>query len=155
MRTTIAVLVLAATLPACTMRSSPALTSLPAPRTPTDVDRMFGERMNAGDLDGLLALYEPGATLVRGDRTAATGHAAIRTELAAILALKPRIVMNVKTVFHGGGDLAVLYNDYSATATNPDGSPLSITGKAIEVVRRQRDGTWRFVVDDPNARDPR
>jgi hypothetical protein len=40
-------------------------------KTPEDVDRLFEERINAGDLDGVLALYEPGATLVlpEGDIT--------------------------------------------------------------------------------------
>ncbi len=27
-----------------------------------------------------------------------------------------------------------------------------LAGKAIEVVRRQADGTWRFAIDDPYAR---
>jgi ketosteroid isomerase-like protein len=42
-----------------------------AAKTPEDVDRLFEERVNAGDVDGVLALYEPGATLVmpEGDLT--------------------------------------------------------------------------------------
>jgi hypothetical protein len=46
-------------------------------KTPEDVARLFEERINAGDLDGVLALYEPGATLVlpEGD---VTGVAAFR-----------------------------------------------------------------------------
>ena len=46
-----------------------------------------------------------------------------------------------------GDDLAVLYNDWTITA-----SGLSLSGKAIEVVRRQPDGTWKFVIDDPFGR---
>ena len=29
--------------------------------TPEDVHRLWGETMNAGDLEGILALYEPAA----------------------------------------------------------------------------------------------
>src|SRR4029079_16743623 len=81
------------------------------PRAPQDCDRVFGERLNAGDLDGLVALYERSASLVRADRTAAVGHEAIGDELTGIVALRPKITMNVKQVFSGGDDVAVLYND--------------------------------------------
>jgi hypothetical protein len=30
---------------------------------------------------------------------------------------------------------------------------MQLSGKAIEVCRRQPDGTWLFVIDDPYARD--
>jgi len=46
----------------------------------------------------------------------------------------------------------VLYNDWTGTMKGPDGAPVKMAGKAIEIVRRQPDGTWRFVVDDPFAR---
>jgi len=125
------------------------------PRSPQDCDRMFGERMNAGDLDGLVALYERSAALVRSDHTAAVGHEAIAEDLAGIVALRPQITMNVKQVFSGGDDVAVLYNDWHLVATDPEGKRIELDGRAIEIVRRQADGTWRFVIDDPYARDAR
>lgn len=124
----------------------------PAPRTPEDTDRLFAERLNAGDVEGVVALYEPGATLVRQDGTAALGTAAIREEIAGIAALRPQIAMHVVKVLAGGDEVAVLYNDWHATGTASDGTRLDISGRATEVVHRQPDGTWRFVVDDPNAR---
>ena len=121
-------------------------------RTPEDCDRLFAERVNAGDVDGVARLYEPRATLVQQDGSAATGAGAIRDALAGFAALKPRLTMNVTRVVKSGDDLAVLYNDWTLVGTGPDGKPLEMTGKAIEVVRRQRDGTWLFAVDDPFAR---
>ncbi|HEY5645551.1 MAG TPA: hypothetical protein VIS76_06410 [Pseudomonadales bacterium] len=35
--------------------------------SPADVDRLFGELTNAGDVEGLVASFEPDATLVDGD----------------------------------------------------------------------------------------
>lgn len=124
-----------------------------AARTPEDADRLFGERANAGDVDGVVALYEPTATLVRQDRTMAVGTAAIREEIAALAALRPHITMGVFRVLRGGDDIAVLYNDWYATGTDRDGKHVELTGHASEIVRRQRDGTWRFVVDDPDGRN--
>jgi uncharacterized protein (TIGR02246 family) len=121
-----------------------------AARTPEDVDRLFGETINAGDLEGAVALYEPGATLVlpEGD---VTGTAAIREALVPLLAAKLQLRMNVVKVVRAG-DVAVLYNEFSGSATGPDGAKVEMQGKAMEVVRRQADGTWRFIVDDPYAR---
>lgn len=118
-----------------------------AARSPADVDRLFGEYANAGDLDALVGLYEPTAVLamVPGGPPL-VGTAAIRDGLAGFLATKPRLEMNVVKVIRAGDDLAILYNDFRQTAPEP------LAGKAIEVVRRQADGTWRFVIDDPFAR---
>jgi uncharacterized protein (TIGR02246 family) len=123
-------------------------------RTPADVDRLFGERVNAGDVDGVVALYEPTATLLGLDGTRAIGHAAIRQAIAGLVALKPRMTMNVDTVVEAG-DIAALYNDWHMTGIGPDGQPLEVRGHALEVVRRQADGRWLFVIDDPDARRAR
>jgi ketosteroid isomerase-like protein len=121
-------------------------------RNPEDLDRLFGERLNAGDVDGVVALYEPTATLVRQDRSAAIGTAAIHEEIAGFAALRPHITLNVFRVLTGGADVAVVYDDWTATGTDPKGKHLEFSGHASEVVRRGPDGSWRFIVDDPDAR---
>jgi uncharacterized protein (TIGR02246 family) len=117
-------------------------------KKPEDVDRLFEERVNAGDLEGVLALYEPGATLVmpEGDMT---GAAAVRDSWSQLLAAQPQVQTHVTKVVRVGDDLAVLYNEWSGSMTGSDGQPTALAGKATEVVRRQADGTWRFIVDDP------
>ena len=120
-------------------------------RTPEDVDRLFGECINSGNLEGVVALYEPDAVLLlaEGDFR---GTAALREALGRLIAAKLKLRMNVTKVVQVGEDLAVLYNDWHGSMVNADGEAVEGEGKAIEVVRRQSDGTWRFVVDDPNAR---
>lgn len=121
-----------------------------APRTPEECDRLFAEYASAGDVDGLVSLYEPDGCLTGADGTTALGHEAIRAALAPFAGGDVKMRMNVVKVVRAA-DLAVLTNEWRATGRNPDGSPLAISGRAIEVVRRQPDGTWRFVVDDPYA----
>jgi len=123
-------------------------------RTPADVDRLFGEHVNAGDVDAVVALYEPTATLLGLDGAPATGHAAIRTAIGGLVALRPRMTMNVTKVVEAG-DVAALYNDWHMAGTGPDGKPLEVHGHALEIVRRQPDGRWLFVLDDPDARRAR
>jgi uncharacterized protein (TIGR02246 family) len=121
-------------------------------RTPEEVDRLFAQAVEAADVEALVALYEPGGTLMAQDGGAAVGHAAIREALAGLTGMRPRLRMNVFRVARSGDDLAVLYNDWILTAVGPDGGTVEMTGRAMEVVRRQADGTWRFAVDDPWAR---
>jgi hypothetical protein len=58
---------------------------------PEDLGRLFVQRANAGDLEGLVALYEPDAVLAfpRGKLT--TGRDAIRREYEQFLAGKPTL----------------------------------------------------------------
>ncbi len=115
--------------------------------SPERCDELFGRYLNDGNLDLLVALYEPEASLVGQDGTPTRGTAAIREALQGFIAQRPKITMKVVKVVRGGDDLAVLYNDWSAEMAGT-----KMNGKAIEIVRRQPDGGWLFAVDDPFAR---
>lgn len=121
-------------------------------RSPEECDRLFGEYVSAGDLDKVVALYEESASFVQHDGRVAQGHPAIRQALSGLAAMRPRLRLNVVKVVAGAGDLAIVYNDWEMSATGPDGRPIERAGKAIEVMRRQPDGGWRVVIDDPYAR---
>jgi uncharacterized protein (TIGR02246 family) len=120
--------------------------------SPEACDRLFGEHVNAGDLEALLALYDPGCSFVRRDGSVALGHAEIRVVLERLLAIHARMSTEIVKVVQSGDELAMIYNDWHMSAKRPDGEPVEASGKAIEVVRRQMDGTWRFILDDPYAR---
>ena len=48
------------------------------------------------------------------------------------------------------GDLALVYGDWSLTGgTDPDGNPVNMEGRSTEIMRRQSDGSWLDVIDDP------
>ena len=123
-------------------------------KTPEQCDELFGTYINSRDVDKLVALYEPHASLGNEDGTSVHGTAAIRETIKGLLAELPeaKITMKVVRVIPAGDDLAVLYNDWSLVGKAPDGSAVALNHHATEVVRRQPDGTWLFVVDDPYAR---
>jgi len=121
-------------------------------RAPEDIDRLFSERMAVGDVDGVVALYEPGGVLVSLDGLVTTGPAAIRGALFQLAAMRPRMTMNLLRVVRTAADLAVAYNDWKLAAVDAEGRPVTMEGRAIEVSRRQPDGSWQFVLDDPFAR---
>lgn len=121
-------------------------------RTPGDCDRLFEEHVNAGDVEAVVALYEEGGSLIQRDGGVAAGRSAIRGVIARLVAIRPQLRNDVVRVVEAGGDLALVYNDWSMSAKGRDGNLIERAGKAIEVVRRQPDGTWLFAIDDPYAR---
>jgi uncharacterized protein (TIGR02246 family) len=122
-----------------------------SPTSPEACDRLFVEHVNAGDLDAALSLYEPAGRMVRRDGGVAEGQGEIRDVLARLIALRPRMTTEIVKIVTAG-DLALVYNDWHLSGKRPDGQPVEATGKALEVVRRQSDGSWRFTLDDPYAR---
>jgi uncharacterized protein (TIGR02246 family) len=115
---------------------------------PEQMHRLFEEAFNAGDLEALMALYEPDATLVPQPGAVAAGPDAIRGSLRWFLDRGGKITLDTKLVLRVG-DLAYLSNRWSLTgATMPDGSPAELGAVTAEVARRQGDGSWLYVIDN-------
>ncbi|MGA5304896.1 YybH family protein [Nucisporomicrobium flavum] len=112
---------------------------------PNDLARSFVERANAGDLDGIVALFEPDAIVSGpGGDGVVTGHEAIRAKYAAVLARRPQFSLGNQQPAMINGDLALT----STWFDDADG------GAAAEVARRQPDGTWLWTIDKGQIRGP-
>ena len=101
---------------------------------PEDLARLFNARANAGDVEGLVALYEPEAVVAAG-AVVATGHAEIRRFYADLLARKSDFPAVEALAPVRGGDLAMTF------ARLPNGQI------SVETARRQADGGWLWVID--------
>ena len=124
-----------------------------AAKTPIEVDQLFAKALEAGDLEAIVALYEPQAVVPgQSGQPPAVGHDQIREAMRPFIELKPTNVVLAATVVAELDGVAILYDDWRGTGHAPDGSEAPLEGKAIEVVRRQADGSWKFIFDDPNAR---
>ena len=116
--------------------------------TPQELIDGFFRAFNAGDLDATLALYEPNAALVAEPSKTVHGVAALREALGAFLGMKPKLTRE-KSELITAGDLALSLVKWTLNGTGPDGKPLTMTGTSSDVARRQPDGTWRLVIDNP------
>jgi uncharacterized protein (TIGR02246 family) len=116
-------------------------------QNPEQVDELFQQALNSGDVDAIVTLYEPNASFVGQDGQVAVGRDAIRASVQAYIDLKPQIDLKVEKTVRAGEDLATCYGAWTLIAGGQ-----SMTGKSIEVVRRQPDGTWLFAIDDPWGR---
>lgn len=111
---------------------------------PTEMHDLFSAAVNAKDTEALLALYEPTGTAVHLDGTTRTGEQALRAMIEDLL----------KTIEHiDGKTRKVIVTDDIALTSATWHAKLSTdeeaSGTTAEVARRQPDGTWRWVIDDP------
>ena len=125
---------------------------MPAHR-PEDVHRLWTQAFDQGDVDAVMALYEPGATLVaQPGEEPVRGTEAIREALNGLLSMfagEPKFELRFGKAFEGGDDLALLLSRWTMTGSGQDGDPLELSGQTADVVRRQPDGSWRIAIDNP------
>jgi uncharacterized protein (TIGR02246 family) len=110
---------------------------------PEDLTRLFVERSNAGDAAGVAALYEEGAVMAYPPGSQTVGRDAIRALWEKVLANAPRFEPESPLPTLISGDIAL-------TSTPPrDGA-----GARAQVARRQPDGTWLRLLDQPEFISP-
>jgi uncharacterized protein (TIGR02246 family) len=116
--------------------------------TPEEVHALFAQYFSAGDMDGIISLYEPDAALMPQPGQIVHGVAAIREALGGFLALKEEFEMQpVKAI--QSSDIALLFSKWRLKGTGPDGNAVELRGHTSDVARRQADGTWLFTIDNP------
>jgi ketosteroid isomerase-like protein len=107
---------------------------------PEDLSRLIVARLNARDINGLVALYESDAVLALPDGQVATGSDEIREAYERLLA--------DRTTFEPGSPLPTLCAGKLALTS----SRLADGTVTIEVARQQADGSWLWVLDQPSLR---
>jgi ketosteroid isomerase-like protein len=120
--------------------------------TPEQVLESIVAGINSGDLDSLMPLYENEAAFAIQPGSLAPGVPGIRGALNGFIAMNGTLDLEVTRVLEAG-DLALVVGVWSFDGTGPDGEPVRLEAKNADVLRRQTDGTWRFVIDNPWGTD--
>jgi len=105
---------------------------------PEDLTRLFVERANAKDAAGLAALYEEDAVMAYPPGTQTVGREAIRALWQKLLPQAPQFQPEEPLPTLVSGDIAL-----TSTAPKDD------AGARAQVARRQPDGSWLRLLDQP------
>jgi len=107
-------------------------------RAPEDLTRLFVERANDADAAGIAALYEPEAVMAYPPGEVTAGRDAIRGLWEQVLANAPHFEPEPPLLTLVSGDIALT-------------STIARDGKGVraQVVRRQPDGSWLRLLDQP------
>ncbi|HKZ62253.1 MAG TPA: SgcJ/EcaC family oxidoreductase [Nitrososphaera sp.] len=116
--------------------------------SPLDTVNSLTAAINQGDLDAALNLYEPDAVLVAQPGQIARGRAGIREALAGFVSLKPTLRGQAQQIVDAG-DIVLYCSRWTLTGTSPDGGKVEMAGVSSDILRRQYDGRWLIVIDNP------
>ena len=116
--------------------------------TPEQVLESIVTGINAGDLESLMPLYEREAAFATQPGSLAPGIPGVRDALSGFISMNGTLDLDVKRVLEVD-DLALVVGVWSFDGTGPDGEPVRLESRNADVLRRQNDGSWRFVIDNP------
>ena len=119
-------------------------------------DTLFAVGTNAGDVDKVAGMYAEDGVLLPPDAPPVKGRAAIREFWNGLLQPYAVTLTLGTDQVEGRGDLAYIVGHYHLVTTpKAKGTPALAPedGKYSEVLKRQSDGSWRYVVDmySPNS----
>ncbi|MGH9144770.1 MAG: YybH family protein [Vicinamibacterales bacterium] len=117
--------------------------------SPEQLHRAFEDAFNRHDLESIVALYERDAVLV-GATGPLRGTEAIREQYHAILGRRPSIELHTLGVTIAGL-VAMLHGKWTLREAGPDGGQILREGRNTETARRQPDGGWLFLIDNPSV----
>ena len=120
--------------------------------TPEQVLESIVTGINSGNIESLMPLYESEAAFATEPGSLAPGASGIREALTSFISMKGKLDLDVTRVLEVD-DLALVVGVWSFDGTGPDGEPVRLEARNADVLRRQADGRWRFVIDNPWGTD--
>lgn len=110
-----------------------------------DLHGQYEEAMNAADLDAMSDLFDLEARVHLPDGVIVAGRDAVREVYAALFAQGASIRLTTRFGTEVG-DLALLSCSWEGVSGGQ-----KMSGVSAEVARRQADGRWAFLIDNPWA----
>ena len=102
----------------------------------------------AGDMEGILATFEPNGVLMSQPGMSAAGTPALREAFEQFIAINPKITVTGHEIIQAG-DIALHSSTWKMSGKTPDGHPIEQSGFSVVVLRKQADGRWMMVIDNP------
>lgn len=116
--------------------------------TPIEAVNELVHAINEANLERALAAYEDDAILVAQPGVTARGTSQVREALSAFIAIKAQLRSETQQVIQNE-DVALYISRWSLSGVDPSGKPINMGGESTDVLRRQPDGRWLIVLDNP------
>ncbi len=113
------------------------------------VERMT-EAFQKGDIEGVMRTYEESAVVVFDPESPTSDPAVLRQMFQGAFSMKPDFQYSGHEVVIAG-DIAVHLAPYQMKGKTPDGAEILQAGLSVAVLRKQADGGWLMVIDNPHG----
>ena len=105
--------------------------------------------LEKGDIDAVMSTYDAGANILFEPGQPISDGDVARQIFAEMSALKPNVSYPNGDEVYVSGDTAIHIAPWKMTGTAPDGSKVEQGGLSVAVLRRNSEGEWKMVIDNP------
>lgn len=102
------------------------------------------------DIDGVLATYEEGAIVMFEPQKPVSGKYNLKTAFTQFTTMNPKFTFAGHEVYISG-NIATHIAPWTMVGQLPDGSKIEQSGLSIAVLRKQADGIWLMIQDNPSG----
>jgi ketosteroid isomerase-like protein len=102
------------------------------------------------DIDGVMACYEPKAVVVFEPESPVSDKNILREMFTGMSMANPIFSYSGHEVFIIG-NIATHIAPWKMTAKAPDGTEIKQSGLSVAVLRKQEDGNWLMILDNPHG----
>ena len=102
------------------------------------------------DIDGVLAAYEPNAIVMFEPQKPVTGHDALRQAFSAFVTFNPQYTFGEHEVYIAG-NIATHITPWKMKGEAPDGTVIQQKGLSVAILRKQANGNWLMIQDNPHG----
>ena len=102
------------------------------------------------DIDQVMASYEPNATVVFEPESPISDAKVLRSMFTEMSKLNPKFTYSGHQVFITG-NIATHIAPWEMIAKTPDGNDIRQSGLSIAVLRKQNNGEWLMILDNPHG----
>jgi uncharacterized protein (TIGR02246 family) len=117
------------------------------PTRPEELHPALTAAFNAGDLESVLALYDPMAVFVIKPGRVTEGPAQLRAALQRLIERHGHLTIEPDD-FVGSDDVVLALGRYTLSGRRRDGTPFRSESRFADVLRRQPDGRWLLAIDN-------
>lgn len=117
--------------------------------SPDDLFRLFVERLNDGDVDGLLLLYETDAVMVTASGNIARDRESIRELfefMVYAMVMQSMVFSSIPFPTLQRDNLVLISSRLQITYTQPNNQLITQQGFTSHVANRQPNGIWLFIM---------
>lgn len=112
------------------------------------------ERMVAAfekkDIDGVLATYETDAIVMFEPQKPVQGKETLRAVFTQFVSMNPQYTFSGHEVYVSG-NIATHTAPWTMKGQLPDGTKIEQSGLSVAVLRKQSDGNWLMIQDNPHG----
>ena len=118
---------------------------------PNEADEYFLNCVRNGDLKNAMTCFDPEAIYIDKDGDTIIGFTNIEKVVANLCNMRADIKVYEHKNSPVGNDMMYWLDKWTMTATDPHGNTINMKGASANMMRKNADGVWLWLVDNPFA----